>query len=224
MPLTDKEIRAAKPQDKPYRLFDGGGLYLEISTSGGKLWRLKYRYGDKEKRLSFGMYPDVPLAGRKDAKTGRWIDGARDRREAARQLLASGVDPGAEKKAIKATKDNQAANSFEVVAREWLERFGPQLKQSSADRKLTLLERDVFPWIGKKPIVEVTAPDILGVLRRIEKRGAAETAARARMYCAPFFSMSWQILTAPDDRRSCHIATNEGACVWPITIACVATS
>ena len=93
MPLTDATIRSAKPGEKPIRLFDSGGLYLEVAPSGGKWWRLKYRFDGKEKRLSLGVYPDVPLAGRKDKDSGAWIDGARDRRDKARQLLADGVDP-----------------------------------------------------------------------------------------------------------------------------------
>ena len=116
MPLTDTEIRSAKPSDKPQRLFDGGGLYLEISPAGGKLWRLKYRFNGKEKRLALGIYPDVPLAGRKDKSTGAWIDGARDKREKARQLLASGIDPGENRKTQKAERAERSANSFLISA------------------------------------------------------------------------------------------------------------
>ena len=107
MTLSDAGIRAAKPKDKTFKLADGGGLYLEVSPQGSKLWRMKYRFEGKEKRLAFGVYPDVPLAGRKHAETGLWIDGARDKREAARQLLASGVDPGEQKKIIKAARDGR---------------------------------------------------------------------------------------------------------------------
>jgi len=104
MPLTDASIRAAKPQSKPARLFDSAGLYLEIAPSGGKWWRFKYRINGKEKRLSLGVYPDVPLAGRRDTKTGQWIEGARDKRDGARQLLARGIDPGEHRKSAKRTK------------------------------------------------------------------------------------------------------------------------
>ena len=106
MPLTDIAVRSAKPQAKTVRLFDGGGLYLEVSPAGGKWWRWKYRFDGKEKRLSFGVYPDVSLKS------------ARDRRDDARKLLASDVDPGEQRKAIKAAKGDRAANSFEVIARE----------------------------------------------------------------------------------------------------------
>src|ERR1700719_169421 len=108
MPLTDTAIRNAKPSEKPVKLFDGGGLYLEVSPAGGKWWRLKYRIDGKEKRLSLGVYPDVSL---KDA---------RDRRDASRKLLADGIDPSENRKAMKSARADKAANSFEVVARGWL--------------------------------------------------------------------------------------------------------
>jgi hypothetical protein len=101
MPLTDAAFRAAKPGAKPVRLFDGGGLYLEIAPGGDRWWRLKYRFGGMEKRLSLGAYPAVPLAGRKDKQTGQWIDGARDRRDRARLLLAKDIDPSDRRKALK---------------------------------------------------------------------------------------------------------------------------
>src|ERR1700691_5167799 len=106
MPLTDTAIKKAKPELKPKRLFDGGGLYLEVSPAGGKWWRLKYRIAGKEKRLSLGVYPDVSLKE------------ARIRRDDARKLLAAGVDPGVNRKAINSARTDRAANSFEVVARE----------------------------------------------------------------------------------------------------------
>lgn len=187
MPLTDISIRAAKSGDKPIRKFDGGSLYLEIAPSGGKWWRLKYRFDGKEKRLSLGVYPDVPLAGHKDKATGEWIDGARDKREKARQLLANGIDPGAHRKAVKSAKADRAANSFEVVAREWLTKFAPRWTASHGEKNLRRLESDVFPWLGARPVADVTAPELLTVLRRIEGRGAAESAHRARQICGQIF-------------------------------------
>lgn len=173
--LTDTTIRSAKPSEKPRRLFDGGGLYLEIAPSGGKWWRLKYRSGGKEKRLSLGVYPDTGLKE------------ARDRRDAARKLLAAGVDPGEHRKAEKLAGADRAANSFEVVAREWYGKQAANWAPSHASRVIARLERDLFPWIGGRPIADITAPELLQVLRRIEDRQALETAHRALQNCGQVF-------------------------------------
>src|SRR5208282_3412703 len=109
--------------------------------NGGRWWRLKYRFGKKEKRLSLGVYPEVPLAGRKDKNSGEWIDGAREKRNKARQLLANGVDPGEHRKALKNSKADRAANSFEVVAREWFAKFARQWAASHGEKNLRRLER-----------------------------------------------------------------------------------
>ncbi|MCA8493560.1 tyrosine-type recombinase/integrase [Burkholderia arboris] len=175
MALTDVTIKNAKPREKPIRLFDGGGLYLEIAPAGGKWWRLKYRFGGKEKRISLGVYPDVSL---KDA---------RERRDAARKQLAHGVDPGDAKKARKAASEERATNSFELVAREWFARYAPGWASSHADKIIQRLERDLFPWIGGRPVAEITAPELLSVLRRIEGRGAKDTAHRALQNCGQIF-------------------------------------
>lgn len=171
MPLTDTELRKAKPSEKTRRLFDSGGLYIEISPAGGKLWRLKYRFSGKEKRLALGIYPEVSLAE------------ARKRREAARELLAGGIDPGEHRKIQKATKAEQAANSFEAVAREWYAKHLPNWAVSHAEKIIRRLEGDVFPWLGKRPIAEIGAPDLLKVLRRVEERGALDTAHRVHQNC-----------------------------------------
>ena len=173
MPLTDTAIRSAKPQAKAIKIFDGGGLYIEISPAGGKWWRCKYRFGGKEKRLSFGVYPDVSLKS------------AREKREAVRQQLARGIDPGEVRKAAKLTQ--AGLESFEAIAREWHVKFSPGWVPSHGDRILRRLERDVFPWLGKRPIAEIKAPDVLAVLRRIESRGAQETAHRAMQNCGQVF-------------------------------------
>jgi integrase len=187
MPLTDVAIRVAKPAEKPIRLFDGRGLYLEVSPKGGKWWRLKYRYGGKEKRLSLGVYPDVPLAGRKDKATGLLIEGAREKCDKARQLLASGIDPGEHRKAVKSARAECDENSFEVVAREWLEKYQSKWSLSHREKIKRSLERDVFPWLGISPVGDVSAPNLLIALRRIEARGAAETAHRVRYICGQVF-------------------------------------
>lgn len=175
MALTDTAIKNAKPSDKNIRLFDAGGLYLEVASSGGKWWRLKYRYDGKEKRLSLGVYPDVGL---KDA---------RQRRDDARKLLANGIDPGENRKAVKATKTDRATNSFEVIAREWFSKNSTTWSHDHGIRIIRRLERDIFPWIGGKPIAEIKAKELLETLRRIEERGAVETAHRALQNCGQVF-------------------------------------
>ena len=187
MPLTDTAIRKAKPTEKVQRIFDGGGLYLEISPAGGKLWRMKYRHGGKEKRLAFGTYPDTSLAS------------ARDKRDTARKLLAAGVDPGEHRKAEKAAGDDKAANSFEVVAREWLAKHSPTWAASHGDKIAARLERDMFPWIGRRPIADITAKDLLATINRIADRGAIETAHRALQNCGQVFR--YAIVTGRADRN-----------------------
>ena len=171
MPLSDTAIRKAKPQGKAYKLADGGGLYLEIVPSGGKWWRWKYRrpVTGKENRLSFGTYPDVGLAD------------ARDKRDAARKLLAAGTDPGESRKAERIAGAERAANSFEVVAREWLAKR--DWVPDYLSKVTGWLENDVFPWIGGRPVAELSAPEFLQVARRIEERGAIESAHRILRIC-----------------------------------------
>ncbi|WP_343661081.1 integrase arm-type DNA-binding domain-containing protein [Ralstonia sp.] len=175
MPLTDTAIRNAKPSEKPIKLSDGGGLYIEIAPSGGKWWRLKYRFAGKEKRLSLGVYPDVGLKE------------ARDRRDAAKRLLADGIDPSVERRVRKAATVERAGNSFEAVAREWHIKFSPDWSESNAKKVLARLENDVFPWLGGRPIAEIKAPDLLGVARRVESRGALDTAHRVLQTCGQIF-------------------------------------
>lgn len=169
MPLTYAAIQSAKATAKQQKLFDGNGLYLLIPPSGGKWWRLKYRFGGKEKLLSLGTWPEVPLKE------------ARERREAARKQLADGIDPGAARKAEKRTKRLNAENSFEAIAREWHHKFSPDLSKSHASRNLRRLEIHVFPWLGGRPIADVEPPEVLEVLQRIERKGTIETAHRVRV-------------------------------------------
>ncbi len=166
MNLTNVAIRNAKPAAKPYKLTDERGLFLLITPRGGKWWRFRYRFGGKHKLLSMGIYPDVPLAK------------AQTRRDAARQLLADGVDPSENRKVQKAAKAERAENSFEVVAREWIAKHKPNWAASHADKIIKRLENDVFPWLGAKPIAEITAPEVLSCMRRTEGRGALDTAHR----------------------------------------------
>ena len=173
MPLTNTAIQNAKPAEKTRRLHDERGLYLEVSPSGGKWWRLKYRFNRKEKRLSLGVYPDVSL---KDA---------RERRDDARKLVANGVDPSENRKAQKEAKGG--GNCFEVVAREWYAKYSTNWSSDHGDRIIRRLERDIFPWMGEKPIGGIAAPELLSVVQRIEKRGALETAHRALGNCGQVF-------------------------------------
>lgn len=175
MPLSDAKTRNAKPSTKRRRLFDERGLYLEISPAGGKWWRLKYRHGGKEKRLSLGVYPDVGLKA------------ARDRRDDARKLIADGIDPSDHRKEIRAAAIDRASNSFEAVTREWLAKFASEWAPKHKDRVIRRFERDIFPIIGARPIAEVKAPELLDVLRRIELRGRLHTAHRARGNCSQIF-------------------------------------
>lgn len=175
MPLTDKAIRNAKPAEKPRRLYDSSGLYLEISPNGGKWWRLKYRFAGKEKRISLGTYPEISLKE------------ARERRDDQRKLLAAGVDLGLHRKLEKSELTQRTANRFEEVAREWFDKHSPNWAPSHADRIIRRLERDVFPWIGPLPIAEITPQQLLETLRRIEERGALETAHRALSNCGRVF-------------------------------------
>jgi integrase len=175
MPLTDVVIRSTKPTTKAFKLYDSGGLYLEVSPSGGKWWRLKYRFNGKENRISLGVYPETTLKA------------ARDRRDTERKLLADSIDPSKNRKTEKFVQANRAANSFEQVAREWFAKFSPSWAPAHAARKIRLFERDIFPWIGQQPIAEITAPELLSVLHRIEKRGVSETERRALVSCGQVF-------------------------------------
>ena len=175
MPLSDLSVRRAKPAEKPYKIADERGLYLLVAPTGGKLWRFKYRFGGKEKLLALGAYPDVSLAD------------ARDRRDEARKLIASEIDPSEYRKATKARRSAAAADTFEAIAREWYAKFAPTWVASHGERIIRRLERDVFPWIGGKPIAEIAAPELLGTVRRIEDRGALETAHRALQNCGQVF-------------------------------------
>ncbi|MCU7873587.1 MAG: tyrosine-type recombinase/integrase [Candidatus Thiodiazotropha sp. (ex Lucinoma borealis)] len=173
MPLTDSAIRNAKPKEKNYKLADGGGLYLLVTTKGGKWWRLDYRFNGKRKTLSMGVYPDVSLKS------------ARDRRAEAKTQLAVGIDPGEIRKATKASQSD--ASGFEAAAREWWGKHEPTWSKTHSSRIILRLEKDVFPWIGNRPIGEISAPELLTVLRRIEDRGALETAHRIHQSCGQIF-------------------------------------
>ncbi len=175
MPLTATAIRNAKAGAKPLRLYDAGGLYLEISPSGGRWWRFAYRFGGKRKLISLGVLKDVPLA---DARNGR---------DAARRLLTSGVDPGEQRKAEKRDAAGRAANSFEAVALEWYAKQAQVWVPHHASDVLRRLQSNLFPEIGAKPISEISAPALLAALRKIEHRGAHDLAHRVLQVASQVF-------------------------------------
>ncbi len=175
MALTDIKVKKAKATDKPVKLTDGGGLFLLVQPNGAKYWRLAYRFAGKQKTLALGVYPDVSLAD------------ARDRRDDARKLLANDTDPGAVKQAQKAAQVELAVNSFEAIAREWFIRHSPSWKENHSSKIIARLGKDIFPWIGARPIAEVAAPELLAAIRRIESRGALETAHRTLANCGQIF-------------------------------------
>lgn len=164
MPLTDTTCKNAKPNDKPFKISDEKGMYLLVHTNGSKYFRLKYRFGGKEKTLALGVYPDTSLKE------------AREKRDAAKKQIANGIDPGLDRK-IK--KTGATENSFQAVALEWYEKNMLTKSESHRIRTLRQLERDIFPWIGGRPIADIKAPELLSTLRRIESRNAIETAHRA---------------------------------------------
>lgn len=173
--MEDIEARKTKPKNTTYKITDGKGLYLLVNSSGGKLWRYDFAHEGKRKTLALGAYPEVSLAE------------ARSRHTNARKLLASGIDPMAERKATKDAKKDAEKNSFKNVALEYFSVRGKDWSERHRNRMNADMERDIFPWIGAKPIKDVTAPDLLKLLRSIVDRGAEETARRVRESCGSVF-------------------------------------
>ena len=173
--LTDTAVKAAKPRERPYKLADAAGLYLYVTPTGGRLWRLKYRVEGREKTLALGKYPDVGLKE------------ARARRDEARRLKAAGVDPGAARKAEKKSAAAATDGACEKVAREWHSKASSRWDPDHAAWVWRSLEHDVLPALGHRPIAEITAPEILAVLRPVEARGALELAGRLRQRVGAVF-------------------------------------
>lgn len=180
MPLTDTAIRNAGPGEKPYKLSDAGGLFLLVNPNGAKWWRLKYRHGGKEKLLSLGVYPTVSLAS------------ARKARDEAKRKLGEGVDPSTARKEEERTRRQAAANSFEALAREWWAHKNGQWSPEHTQRILESLEREVFPALGQRPITEITPPEVLEVVRAVERRGVLELAARIQQRIKAVFRYAVQ--------------------------------
>ncbi len=174
MALNEMKIRNAKPSKKQFKLFDGDGLFLLVTPAGSRLWRFKYRFEGKEKLLALGAYPAISLAD------------ARLRKDESRSQIAHGIDPGAVKKAKKQAETEQT-ETFEVIGREWQDKFSSTWTVGHAKTIMSRLERDLFPWIGNRPIIEIKAPELLAVLRRVESRGALESAHRIRTIAGQVF-------------------------------------
>ncbi|MFP1592469.1 tyrosine-type recombinase/integrase [Escherichia coli] len=175
MALTDIKVKTAKPKEKPYKLADGGGMLLLINTNGSKYWRMKYRFAGKEKMLSIGVYPDVTLAD------------AREKRSEARKILAAGGDPGVAKKEEKIAQQMSLKNTFEAIAREWHQSKADRWSLRYRDEIIDTFEKDIFPYIGKRPIAEIKPMELLEALRKMEKRGALEKMRKVRQRCGEVF-------------------------------------
>jgi len=175
MKLNDVTVRKAKPEAKPRKLSDGGGLYILIHPNGGKYWQLAYRFVGKQKTLALGVYPDVSLAA------------ARKRRDEAREMLANSIDPGEAKQTQKREDKIAAANTFEAVAREWVENRSNDWTEAHKALTLKTLEQDAFPGLGRRPIAEISSSELLATVRAIEKRGALEIASRVLQRCGAVF-------------------------------------
>lgn len=196
MPLNDATARTAKPREKPYKLSDEKGMYLLVNPNGSKWWRLKYRFAGKEKLLSLGVYPSVTLRmarAKRDGDSSLRPDGLPRQKQnepklvGARELIAMGIDPSVNRQAHKATVFGQAESSFEIVAREWHSKTSSKWSKGHGAKILKRLENDVFPWLGKRPIASITAQELLACLRKMETRGAIETAHRAHQNCSQVF-------------------------------------
>jgi integrase len=173
--LTALSVKNAKPVDKPYKLSDGASMHLLVDTNGGRYWRLAYRFAGKQKLLALGVYPEVSL------------DDARKARDAARALLRENIDPGEQRKVNKLIAAHRATNTFEEVAREWHKEFKPTWTPHTAEKNLRILELNIFPWLGTRPIGEIGAPELLAVIRRVKERGLLDTAHRLRQTAGQVF-------------------------------------
>ncbi|QXX74281.1 integrase arm-type DNA-binding domain-containing protein [Methylovirgula sp. HY1] len=187
MPLSELQIRRAKPAEKPFKLADGHGLHVLVTPAGGKLWRLRFDFAGKEKLLSIGPYPDIGLAA------------AREAAQAAKKLLREGKDPTVEKRLQRLSVASVAGLSFEEVARDWHERQKPRWTERHARDVIISLERNIFPQLGRVPIAQVTPPALLGALRIIEGRAAIETAARVRQRIEAIFDYAGALGVVTDN-------------------------
>jgi len=187
-PLTDIQVKNAKPKDKPYKLADGGGLYLEVMPTGSKLWRMKFvQASGKESRLSFGSYPEVSLSK------------ARAARANARELRAAEIDPGQAKREAKQARAAAAIHTFEANARQWLLKTASDRAESTQLKITNWLEKDIFPHIGAMPISTIKPRDVLAALQKIEERGAIESAHKIKQLCGQVFRYAVAVGVAERD-------------------------
>lgn len=175
MKLNARQVDAAKPREKAYKLADGAGLYLEVVPSGSRYWRMKYRFNGKEKRMAFGVYPAVSLAQ------------ARALRDEAKKKLAEGIDPSFAKKEEKLVRDVQLNNTFQAVVLEWHGTKVSRWSEGYASDIIEAFNKDIFPYIGQQPVNEIKPLVLLNVLRRMESRGATEKAKKVRQRCSEVF-------------------------------------
>ncbi len=175
MAMTARQVDAAKPKNKSYRISDEKSMYLEVTSKGAKYWRLKYRFAGKEKRLALGVYPETTLQE------------AREKRDDARKLLAKGIDPGSVRRAQKLSNAQAAENSFEAVAWEWLEIKMKGKSKGHRIRAARYIKRDLVPVFGKRPIDSIEPPELLAALRRVEKCGTVDTAHRVKQTAGAIF-------------------------------------
>ena len=211
MPLTELTVKNAKPKAKAYRIPDSGGLCIEIAPSGGKLWRWRYRFNQKEQMLALGKWPTVGLSE------------ARRLRDEARGLAEAGKHPTREKKAKKLRTMHEGENTFEKTARRWMELKKTGLNEKYRKQNLTRMEQHVFPLIGALPITEITIPDVVRVVEKIGKRGTIETAKRMKQLISQTFRYASQrglcphnpaadlrdILPAPDRKHHASVTPAE---------------
>jgi integrase len=201
MALTDTAIKAAKPKEKPYKLSDEKGMYLLIKPNGSKYWHLDYRFANKRKTLALGVYPEVTLKE------------ARAKTSEARTRIRANIDPMALRKVQKATASINASNNFEAISEEWLLKQKSKWSESHLNKVRSILKNNLYPWIGSRPICEITAPELLGTLRRTEARGTIETAHRAKQIAGQVFR--YAIATGRAERD--YTQDLKGALETPIT-------
>jgi hypothetical protein len=187
MPLTELEIKNAKPREKPYKLTDGGWLFLLVNPNGSKLWRLSYRFSSKQKLLALGTYPGMGL---KDART---------KRDEARAMLADGIDPGEQRRLTKLTRETQTATTFKLIAAEYRDKLKREGRATATMDKLDWLLALVEPKLGGRPISEITSPEVLAALKPVEARGNLETARRLRSTIGSVFRYAIATARATND-------------------------